>query len=95
MRILGAIPALAVTCVLLGGCNTGAPEGVLPRDPLPPPPSLNRDLPRRATASAEQPDPEVRRRAITVPERVETPRPSAPAVEPVMTGRGAGAGFRF
>lgn len=95
MRILAVMSVLASTAVVLGGCNTGAPQGVLPRDPLPPPPSLSGEVTRRPSASAEQPDPAVRRRAIGVPDRVETPRPSSPTVEPVMTGRGAGAGFRF
>ncbi|MCB5176066.1 MULTISPECIES: hypothetical protein [Microvirga] len=96
MRHLAPIPALVLVGGLLGGCNTGAPQGVLPRDPLPPPPSLNASASRQtATATAREAGPGVRRRAISVPDRIETPRPSSPSVEPVMTPSGAGAGFRF
>lgn len=94
MRMKASIPVLVLAGLALAGCNTGAPEGVLPRDPLPPPPSLGGNASRQS-ASAEQPDATVRRRAISVPARVETPRPQSPSVEPVMTPSGAGAGFRF
>jgi hypothetical protein len=95
MRILAAIPILVLVGAGLGGCNTGAPQGVLPREPVPPPPSFNSETPRRRTATAQESGPSVQRRAISVPERLETPRPSSPAIAPVMTPNGAGAGFRF
>ena len=94
MRMKASIPVLVLAGLALAGCNTGAPEGVLPRDPLPPPPSVSGNVPRQMV-TAERPDAAVRRRAISVPDRVETPRPQSPAVEPVMTPSGAGAGFRF
>jgi hypothetical protein len=94
MRIVASIPVLVLAGLALAGCNTGAPQGVLPRDPLPPPPSLGGDT-ARPSAAAGQPDTAVRRRAISVPARVETPRPQSPTVEPVMTPGGAGAGIRF
>jgi hypothetical protein len=94
MRILAAIPVLVLVGAGLGGCNTGAPQGVLPREPVPPPPSFNSEAPRR-TAATQESSPSVQRRAISVPERLETPRPSSPVIAPVMTPSGAGAGFRF
>jgi len=95
MRIKASIPVLVLAGLVLAGCNTGAPEGVLPRDPVPPPPSLSGNASRQS-ASAERPDATVRRRAISVPDRIGTPQPqSSPAVQPIMTPSGAGAGFRF
>lgn len=94
MRVLTAIPALFLTGAALGGCSTSAPPGVLPRDPVPPPPSLTGSIPKR-TATAERASPSVQRRALSVPERIVTPRPASIRVEPVTTGSGAGAGFRF
>jgi hypothetical protein len=94
MRFLAAIPVLVLVGASLGGCNTGAPQGVLPREPIPPPPSFNREAARR-TATTREAGPSVQRRAISVPERVETPAPSSPEMVPVLTPSGAGAGFRF
>ncbi len=94
MRILAAIPGLFFVGAILGGCNTGAPQGVLPRDPVPPPPSLSGAAPRPSSAAQVSGAP-VRRRAIDVPNRIESQRPASPAVEPVMTPSGAGAVFRF
>lgn len=94
MRILAAAPALLLMGFVLGGCNTGTPPGVLPRDPLPPPPSVSGKATSRGTA-IQQSSTKTRRGSISVPDRVETPRPSSPSIEPVMTPSGAGAGFRF
>jgi len=94
MRILMAVPALIVTGFVLGGCNTGAPMGVLPRDPVPPPPSITGGISKRQ-AAPERVNPSVQRRGLSVPDRIETPRPSSSRIEPVMTGSGAGAGSRF
>jgi hypothetical protein len=95
--MMASISVLVLAGLALAGCNTGAPQGVLPRDPLPPPPSIGGAAPRasRQSAAAERPNTTVRRRAIDVPDRIETPRPQSPSVEPVMTPSGAGAGFRF
>lgn len=94
MGMKASIPVLVLAGLALAGCNTGAPQGVLPRDPLPPPPSVSGNASRQS-ADAVRPDAAVRRRAIDVPDRIETPRPQSPSVEPVMTPSGAGAGFRF
>ncbi len=95
MRIVAAIPGLLIIGTVLSGCNTGAPQGVLPRDPLPPPPSLSGAAPRPSATAQRSRAPAQQRPAIDVPDRIETPRPAAPQVEPVMTPSGAGAGFRF
>lgn len=94
MRLPMAIPALFLAGIALGGCAAGTPPGVLPRDPVPPPPSLTGAAAKRQ-ANAEKADPAVQRRNLSVPDRVATPRPSPIQVEPVMTRSGAGAGFRF
>ncbi|WP_230531155.1 hypothetical protein [Microvirga roseola] len=95
MRHLMIVSALVLTGMSLGGCNTGAPMGVLPRDPVPPPPSVTGSLSNRSAAD-ERPSVSVQRRSrLSVPDRIAPPRPSSPEIEPVMTGRGAGAGFRF
>ncbi|MBZ6074693.1 hypothetical protein [Microvirga puerhi] len=97
MRILASIPAILLLSGTLAACSTNAaPQGVLPRTPVPPPPSVTGN--NKAT-SARQTAAETRRRSIDVPDRLDTPSPAAPAsspaIEPVMTGRGVGAGFRF
>ncbi|AWM86761.1 hypothetical protein [Microvirga sp. 17 mud 1-3] len=94
MRILASLPVLLIACGTLAACNTGAPQGVLPRTPVPPPPSVAGGA-TKGTAATRQTNAQVQRRSIDVPDRLEAPRPSSPAVEPVMTGRGVGAGFRF
>ena len=95
MRRLAVVPALLLAGIVLGGCSTGAPPGVLPRDNLPPPPSVSGKATGRSTA-VRQSNADSQRGAISVPSRAEAPRPSSsPAIEPVMTPSGAGAGFRF
>jgi hypothetical protein len=94
MRILASLPVLLLVSGTLAACNTGAPQGVLPRTPVPPPPSVA-GKPTKDSAAARQANARVQRRSIDVPDRLDAPQPSSPAVEPVMTGRGVGAGFRF
>jgi|GEM_PF-2954715 hypothetical protein len=75
MRPLMAVPALLLAAFALGGCNTGAPAGVLPRDPVPPPPSMAGDAPRRAAPGART-DAAAQRRSLAVPAgRPAPPRP--------------------
>ncbi|MCB8819798.1 hypothetical protein [Microvirga rosea] len=95
MRILASIPAILLLSGTLAACNTGAPQGVLPRTPVPPPPSVS-GAPQKSTPASRQAATAAQRRAIDVPDRLDSPaRTTTPAVEPVMTGRGVGAGFRF
>ena len=94
MRALVIPSALALLGILLASCNVGSPQGVLPRTDLPPPPSVGGGAPTK-TGSLDRAAEAARRQAIKVPERLDAPRPSSPAVEPVLTGSGVGAGFRF
>lgn len=95
MRTLIVAPALVLIGFALTGCNTGAPPGVLPRTPVPPPPSLAGTDSRRSSTGAQRSNAGTQPRAVTVPSTLSTPRPSSTAVEPVMTGTGVGAGFKF
>lgn len=94
MRILASLPILLLLSGTLAACNTGAPQGVLPRTPVPPPPSVTSNS-QKATTTSRQASAATQRRALDVPDRLEAPRPASPTIEPVMTGRGMGAGFRF
>ncbi|MDF2811544.1 MAG: hypothetical protein K0S56_2575 [Microvirga sp.] len=96
MRRLLAPSALILFGLSLAGCNTGAPQGVLPRTEVPPPPSLTGgDSRGRGAKAAQQSGPVAQRPAVSVPDTMSTPRPSSTTVEPVMTGSGVGAGFKF
>jgi hypothetical protein len=74
MRVLTMVSVLTLTLPVLGGCNTGVPEGVLPREPVPPPPSLSSGNAKPEAASRTGMAPQ--RRAITIPSRLEPRRPS-------------------
>jgi hypothetical protein len=75
MRILTVVPALLLACVVLGGCTKAAAPGVLPRDPVPPPPDMRSNDSKRSATTGSVSTPAARR-AISIPERLETPRPS-------------------
>ncbi|QFU16226.1 hypothetical protein [Microvirga thermotolerans] len=94
MRIPASLPALLLLSGILAACNTSAPQGVLPRTPVPPPPSIAGSA-QKAMPASRQASAAPRRRSIDVPSRLDAPPPASPTVEPVMTGRGVGAGFRF
>ncbi|WP_210485961.1 hypothetical protein [Microvirga antarctica] len=94
MRRLIAPPALVLIALSLSGCNTGAPQGVLPRTSVPPPPSLAGPDSRRNSASAEKAA-ATQRRPVSVPSTLSTPAPAESTIQPVMTGSGVGAGFKF
>jgi hypothetical protein len=93
MRAIATSCVLLMVCSTLAGCQIGGSPGVLPRTSVPPPPSMvstSQDTPQTATSrpassSAQArvaPDPEER-------------SASEPVIQPLLTGRGAGAGFRF
>ncbi|WP_152568746.1 hypothetical protein [Microvirga sp. BSC39] len=73
MRTIATISALLLAGSTLGGCvaSTG-PVGVLPRDPVPPPPSISGQAPRanasQTTRTATQ------RRTLSVPGQAASPR---------------------
>jgi len=75
MRPSVTFPAILLAGLALSGCVAStAPVGVLPRDPVPPPPSLagataNRPSTTQGNATSAQ------RRALSVPNRTTTPRP--------------------
>ena len=93
MQALTRTYALLIVCAILAGCQIGGSQGVLPRTEVPPPPSLSstseaasrKAVARSAPSGTQAPvAPDAKERAA-----------SEPAIEPVMTGRGMGAGFRF
>jgi hypothetical protein len=93
MRAAFVSGALLLMCATLAGCQIGGSPGVLPRTAVPPPPSMagtSQDTPEsvaaRPVSSSTQ--------APAAPDLEERPA-SDPPVQPRLTGRGAGAGFRF
>ncbi|MBJ6125345.1 hypothetical protein [Microvirga splendida] len=75
MRITVFVSAALLLGVALGGCVAStAPVGVLPRDPVPPPPSVSAEAARRG-AVRPRTDTTTQRRALSVPGRAASPRP--------------------
>lgn len=74
MRFSVVFPVAVLAGLALTGCVAStAPVGVLPRDPVPPPPSISGETSRRAPAtrsSAAQ-----QRRGLSVPGQAAAPRP--------------------
>ncbi|WP_243367981.1 hypothetical protein [Microvirga solisilvae] len=74
MRQTMILSLLGLVGLALAGCSTSpSAEGVLPREGLPPPPSVTGTLnraPARATAQ-----PQAQRRSLSVPDRLVPPRP--------------------
>jgi hypothetical protein len=69
---------LSLAGLALGGCSMSpAPQGVLPRTDVPPPPSATGSVPNRAavgaTTNAQQPQ----RQGLSVPDRLVPRRPAA------------------
>ena len=73
MRSFITCSTLLLAGLALGACTTSAPEGVLPREPVPPPPSLTGSTARPAAQQARMPAQQ--RRTLAVPPRLTTPRP--------------------
>ena len=73
MRII-TVSALILAGFTLGGCvaSTG-PVGVLPRDPVPPPPSVSGQASRGSAASQSARTP-AQRRTLSVPGQAAPPR---------------------
>ena len=76
----------------LSGCNTGR-AGVFPHESVAPPPSMSGALSEPPDASARR-VPTAAGRTIEAPSQAQA-SDAEPAVQPVMTGSGVGAGFRF
>jgi hypothetical protein len=86
------ISILLATSCLLAGCNTGGRQGVFEPTSVAPPPSVAGGAAVQAAPVAVSSS----RRAVAVPESVgERAVEPEPAVQPVLTGRGLGAGVRF
>jgi hypothetical protein len=94
MRPFTKMLTLASMGLLLAGCQMGGSPGVFEHTSVPPPPSLEsgaKETPARRQASAP-----ASRQRLQAPETAETTSaPSEPGMQPVMTGSGMGAGFRF
>ena len=75
MRPSVTFPAILLAGLMLSGCVAStAPVGVLPRDPVPPPPSLAGKTAGRPSANQGNAT-SARRRALSVPSGKTTPRP--------------------
>lgn len=91
MRVIVTMFMFVTLAAGLAACNTGQSAGVLPRATITPPPSVANNMPeqrataRRAGAAG----------ATSTSEDVGTSSTTEPAFQPVMTGQGVGAGFRF
>jgi hypothetical protein len=74
MRMIVTLPALLLAGFTLGGCVAStATVGVLPRDPVPPPPSVSGQTPR-GSAAGQTAGTTSQRRALSVPNRTAAPR---------------------
>jgi hypothetical protein len=94
MGKLAAISALLLACAILAGCQTGDSRGVLPRTATiaPPPSALSTEQPTSEKMSARAAPKNAR---VSVASDNEERSAPEPPIQPIMTGRGAGAGFRF
>jgi hypothetical protein len=92
MRSIVTLFAFGAVGLLLSGCQFGGPTGVFQHTNVPPPPSMTGDV--KASAAQSVPVSPARRRQAAESEQG-SPSAPEPAVQPVMTGSGMGAGFRF
>jgi hypothetical protein len=75
MRLSVTFPAVVLAGLALSGCVAAtAPVGVLPRDPVPPPPSVSGET-ARPSAGAPRAGSTTQRRGLSVPGQASTPRP--------------------
>ena len=94
MKVFAAVSVLLVTGAALAGCQIGDSRGVLPRTTTiaPPPSALNPEQPASKTVPVQRTPSHTQ--SPTASDQAERSAPE-PSIQPVMTGRGAGAGFRF
>jgi hypothetical protein len=93
MRAAVTSGALLLFCATLAGCQIGGSPGVLPRTAVPPPPSMAGTSPDKSQTATARPIPSGAQ-APGAPDPEERSA-SEPMIQPLLTGRGAGAGFRF
>ncbi|MBO1906412.1 hypothetical protein J4G37_16075 [Microvirga sp. 3-52] len=75
MRLSVTFPAIVLAGLALSGCVAStAPVGVLPRDPVPPPPSVSGESARRPAVTPRT-GATSQRRGLSVPGQTSTPRP--------------------
>lgn len=96
MRIVIVLVASGLLGTLLSGCQFGGSSGVFEHSTVPPPPSLSTEVKTSPTQDRKPAGSQARRtQAEQNPQPADAAKPSEPAVQPVMTGSGMGAGFRF
>jgi hypothetical protein len=96
MRIVIVLMTSGVLTTILSGCQFGGSSGVFEHSTVPPPPSVSAELKSPAKPDRKPVATPARRSQAEVVDRpVEAATPSEPVVQPVMTGSGMGAGFRF
>lgn len=77
MRHLMIVPLLGLAGLILAACSTSpAPQGVLPRESVPPPPSVTGSTLNRTSAARAGAQAQAQRRALSVPDRLVPPRPA-------------------
>jgi hypothetical protein len=75
MRLSVTFPAIVLAGLALSGCvGSTAPVGVLPRDPVPPPPSVSGEAARRPVTTPRT-GATSQRQGLSVPSQASTPRP--------------------
>jgi hypothetical protein len=96
MRIATILVASGVIVTILGGCQFGGSSGVFEHSTVPPPPSLSGEVKTSATQDKKPAAPASRRsQTERATQPADAAAPAEPAIQPVMTGSGMGAGFRF
>jgi len=80
MRHRAIFSLLGLAGLALAGCSTSpAPQGVLPREDVPPPPSVTGSTVRPASPpSRTNAQAQTQRRSLSVPDRLVPPRPATP-----------------
>jgi hypothetical protein len=96
MRIVFVLVTSGILTTSLSGCQFGGSSGVFEHSNVPPPPSLSAEM--KAPAKPDRKPvgtPARRSQSEQVDRPADAAAPPEPAVQPVMTGSGMGAGFRF
>jgi hypothetical protein len=96
MRIATILAASGFLGTILSGCQFGGSSGVFEHSTVPPPPSLSGEVKSSAMQDKKPVGPATRRSQSERPTQpADAAAPAEPAIQPVMTGNGMGAGFRF